>query len=48
MFDSNIRLKLILDETNSKEARIYVTNSLKKGHALRTTDIAFAECLNVI
>jgi predicted nucleic acid-binding protein len=46
--DSNILLKLILNESNSKEARTTITNLLRKGHTLCTVDIALPESLNVV
>ena len=46
--DSNIIIKLILNEPGSKEAKSSVLNYLKKGYSLCTVDIALAECLNVI
>ncbi|MGB9914266.1 MAG: type II toxin-antitoxin system VapC family toxin [Candidatus Bathyarchaeales archaeon] len=48
MLDSNILAKLIFNEAGSKEATITVANTLKKGYALHTVDLALAECLNVI
>jgi predicted nucleic acid-binding protein len=41
-------VKLILNETSSKEARATVTSVLKKGYTLYTVDLALAEGLNVI
>ena len=38
----------MLNESDSKEARIEVSDFLKKGYTLCTVDIALAECLNVI
>jgi predicted nucleic acid-binding protein len=46
--DSNILVKLVLNEVGSKEARASVADALKKGYALHTVDIALAEGLNVI
>ena len=46
--DSNILVKLVLNEAGSKEARASVADALKKGYALHTVDIALAEGLNVI
>jgi predicted nucleic acid-binding protein len=46
--DSNILVKLVTTETDSKEARKSVTNFLRKGYSLYTVDIALAESLNAI
>jgi len=48
ILDSNILIKLVLNEVGSKEARTAVANFLKKGYALQTIDLALAESLNVI
>jgi predicted nucleic acid-binding protein len=39
---------LVLDESNSKEARIAVGDALKRGYPLHTVDLALAEGLNVV
>ena len=46
--DSNILVKLVLNEVGSKEARASVAAALKKGYIVHTVDIALAEGLNVI
>ena len=46
--DSNILVKLVTTETDSKQARKSVTNFLKTGYSLYTVDIALAESLNAI
>ena len=46
--DSNILVKLVLNEVGSKEARASVADALKKGYALHTVDLALAESLNAI
>ena len=48
ILDSNILVKLVMNESGSKEARAAVANILKKGGALYTVDLALAEGLNVI
>ena len=48
VLDSSILAKLVLNESDSKEARSEVASFLKKGCTLCTVDIAFAECLNVL
>jgi len=39
---------MLLNESDSKEARREVTRFLKEGYTLCTVDFALAECLNVI
>ena len=46
--DSNILVKLVLNEVGSKEARASIADALKKGYALHTVDIALVEGLNAI
>ena len=46
--DSNILVKLVLNEAGSKEARATVADVLKKGYTLHTVDFALAEGLNVV
>jgi predicted nucleic acid-binding protein len=46
--DSNILVKLVLNEQGSKEAQAHIVNALQKGYTLHTVDIALAESLNVI
>ncbi len=48
ILDSNILVKLVLNEVGSKEARAEIASALKKGYTLHTIDLALAECLNVI
>jgi predicted nucleic acid-binding protein len=46
--DSNIIVKLILNEPDSKHARSGIKTAVKKGAVLCTADLALTECLNVI
>lgn len=46
--DANILVKLVMNEPGSKEARVHVSDSLKKGYTLHTVDLALAESLNAI
>ncbi|MEM2118438.1 MAG: type II toxin-antitoxin system VapC family toxin [Candidatus Bathyarchaeia archaeon] len=48
MLDSNILVKLVTNEPNSKEARATITTLLKKGYTLHTVDIALAESLSAL
>lgn len=48
ILDSNILVKLIMNEPCSKEARISIADLLKRGCTLHTVDIALPEGLNVI
>jgi predicted nucleic acid-binding protein len=48
ILDSNILVKLVMNEPRSKEARTTVANVLKKGYTLYTVDLALAEGLNAI
>ncbi|MGA3192630.1 MAG: type II toxin-antitoxin system VapC family toxin [Candidatus Bathyarchaeia archaeon] len=48
ILDSNIIIKLVMNEPGSKRARATITNLLKKGYTLYTVDIALAGGLNAI
>jgi predicted nucleic acid-binding protein len=48
ILDSSIIAKLILDEPDSKQARVEIKASIKKGTVLCTADLALTECLNII
>ena len=48
VLDSNILVKLVTNEPNSKEARTTITAQLKKGYTLHTVDIALAESLSAL
>lgn len=48
ILDANILVKLVMNESGSKEARAAVASVLKKGYTLHTVDLALAEGLNAI
>ncbi|MBS7658911.1 MAG: type II toxin-antitoxin system VapC family toxin [Candidatus Bathyarchaeia archaeon] len=48
MLDSNILIKLVINEPGSEKAEKYIKEALRKGCSIYTVDIALAECLNTL
>lgn len=48
ILDSNIIIKLIINEGDLKQTKTEIQTALKKGYTLCTVDLALSECLNVI
>ncbi len=48
VLDSNLLVKLVTAEVDSKEARSFITDFLKRGISMYSVDIALAESLNAI
>lgn len=48
ILDSNIIIKLVINEGDLKQTKTQIQTALKKGYTLYTVDLALSECLNVI
>lgn len=48
LLDTNIIVKLVIEEEDSQEARTRVKEALRQGHRLFTVDLALPEALNTL